>query len=124
MIGKYHAVRRHMIGALFAAFLVVAPGAFGSGSIGGGAGGVNQYGQIYQQGKMVFFGQLACSRAACPIKRNQVNASLAATLVASIRGASGIRLETSQHDAAVDALTPDEREKVRYYLSRRFGIKS
>ncbi len=124
MVGKSCMGPTRLAGAVLAGLLLVSPTAFGSGSMGGGTGGVNQYGQIYQQGKIVFFGKLACARPECPIKRDRVNAGLAADIVASIRGASGIRLEESPHDAAVDALSADEREKIQYYLSRRFGIKS
>ena len=115
---------RLLASTALATLLATTPAAYGSGSMGGGTGGISQYGQVYQQGKMVFFAKLACSRAACPIKRSQVNASLAAGVVGSIRSAAGIRLEESPHDAAVDALSAEERERVQYYLSRRFGIKS
>ena len=119
--GLSHGPRAAALTALGAALMLGAPSALGSGSIGAGAG-ISQYGAIYKQGKMVFFGKLACSRAECPIKRDQVDAALAEAVVRSIRSAAGIRLEESGHDAAVAALGADEQEK--YYLSRRLGIDS
>lgn len=110
--------------AALGAALMLAPAALGSGSVGAGAAGISQYGALYKQGKIVFFGKLACSRAECPIRRDQVDASLAESVVGSIRSAAGIRLEESPHDAAVAALSAEEQEKVQYYLSRRFGIES
>lgn len=104
--------------------VLLAPLALGSGSIGGGSGGISQYGQLYKQGKMVFFHKLACSRAECPIKRNQVNSARAARVIASIEGAADIRPEESPYDEAVSVLTADERKKLRYYLARRFRIDS
>ena len=47
--------------ALFAILLI--PATLASGSISTGNSGVSQFGQIYKQGKMVFFRKVACSRS-------------------------------------------------------------
>ena len=116
--------------------LALAPGVIASGSISaGGSSGVSQFGNLYKQGKIAFFRKVACSRPACPIKRNQVSNSLAGGLVESLRTRAELKLEASENDAIISVLCPgekagdcagrpDEQEMVQYYLTRRFNIKS
>lgn len=122
--------------AIAVAVLVVAfglaapPASFASGSIGGGSG-VSQFGQMYKQGKVVFFRKLAC-RSGCPIQRDRLDKGLAANLVESITTRDALKAETSAHDETVSLLCPganakgctgvDEQELVGHYLSRRFGV--
>lgn len=114
--------KRTIAYAALGALVLFSASALGSGSISTSTGGISQYGAAYTQGKKVFFGKLACSRAECPIRRNEVNASLAESVVRSIFSPAGVRREESRHDAAVGALTSNERKQVMYYLARRFGI--
>ena len=117
---------------LAGAAVLVAPVSLASGSIGGGSNALSSYGQTYKQGKIVFFRKIACSRADCPIKRSEVDASLAGSLVESLRTRDALKLQPMEHDATIEILCPgdnaqgcggaDEQEMVRYYLSRRFGI--
>lgn len=115
--------------------LALAPTAIASGSISVGSGsGVSQFGDLYKQGKIAFFKKVACSRPACPVKRDQVSDSLAGGLVESLRTRAELKLETSENDAIISVLCPgeragdcagrpDEQEMVQYYLTRRFNIK-
>ena len=120
---KLHVPSKRTIAyAVFGAIALLSAAALGSGSISSGTGGVTQYGAIYTQGKKVFFGKLACSRAECPIKRNEVDAALAESVVRTIWPSTGVAPDASRYDAAVGALTSDEQAMVAYYLSRRFGI--
>lgn len=117
---------------LLAAFAVAAPPAvFASGSIGGGSG-VSQFGQMYKQGKVAFFRKLAC-RSGCPIERQQLDKSLAESLVESIKTRDALKAEPGRHDDTISLLCPganakgctpgvDEQEMVQHYLSRRFGV--
>ena len=118
--------------ALFAFLLI--PATLASGSISTGNSGVSQFGQIYKQGKMVFFRKVACSRSACPVKRNQLSGNLAAGLVESLRTRAELKFEESENDAVISVLCPgenagdcagrpDEQEMVQYYLTRRFNIQ-
>ena len=120
-----------LLAALFTAFAVGAPLAVqASGSIGGGTG-VSQYGQMYKQGKVVFFRKLAC-REGCPIQRNRLDKTLAASLVESIKTRDALKAEPSPHDETINLLCPgsnakgcngvDEQALVQHYLSRRFGV--
>ena len=114
--------------------LALAPTVIASGSISVGSGGsVSQFGNLYKQGKIAFFKKVACSRPACPVKRDQVGDSLAGGLVESLRTRSELKLETSENDAIISVLCPgekagdcagrpDEQEMVQYYLTRRFNI--
>ena len=117
---------------LLAAFAVAAPPTvFASGSIGGGSG-VSQFGQMYKQGKVAFFRKLAC-RSGCPIERQQLDKSLAESLVESIKTRDALKAEPGRHDETISLLCPganakgctpgvDEQEMVQHYLSRRFGV--
>ena len=109
------------------------PAAFGSGSIGAGAGKINQYGTLYKQGKSAFFRKIACNRAHCPLKRRDVNGEVARNLVDSLAGRAAIKLEASDYDQIINQLCPgeeaarcrgkvDEQEAVQHYLSVRFGL--
>jgi len=107
--------------------------ALASGTIGAGGGGISQFGQIYRQGKKLFFHKIACSK--CPIKRHEVNAKRAASLAASIEARDGLSLEDeTKDDLIIQRLCPgedagncsgkpDEQELVQYYLTRRFKLK-
>ena len=117
--------------AVFAVSL--APVVLASGSISTGNSGVSQFGQIYKQGKMVFFRKVACSRSACPVKRDQLSGNLAAGLVESLRTRAELKFEVSENDSIISVLCPgekagdcagrpDEQEMVQYYLTRRFNI--
>lgn len=119
-----------LLAALIATF---SPSALASGSVGTGAGGISQYGALYKQGKSAFFRKLACNRADCAIKRRDVNATLARSLVESLATRAEVKFEESSADALVKQLCPgegatgcdgkvDEQEAVQYYLSRRFGV--
>lgn len=119
-MNKHRTVRKATVCAGLCAGVLLAASALGSGSISAGGGGIGDYASFYAQGKKVFFGKLACSRAECPIKRREVDASLAASVVRSVYGAGG---DESRRDAAVGALTTEEQQMVVYYLSRRFGIE-
>ena len=118
--------------ALIAVLLI--PTTLASGSISTGNSGVSQFGQIYKQGKMVFFRKVACSRSACPVKRNQLSGNLATGLVESLRTRAELKFEESENDAIISVLCPgenagdcagrpDEQEMVQYYLTRRFNIQ-
>ena len=118
--------------ALIAVLLI--PTTLASGSISTGNSGVSQFGQIYKQGKMVFFRKVACSRSACLVKRNQLSGNLAAGLVESLRTRAELKFEESENDAIISVLCPgenagdcagrpDEQEMVQYYLTRRFNIQ-
>ena len=113
---------------------LLSPVTLASGSISTNSGSVSQYGQLYKQGKVLFFKKVACSRQACPVKRDQVSANLAAGLVESLRTRAELKFEVSENDAAISVLCPgenagdcagrpDEQEMVQYYLTRRFNIK-
>ena len=124
---------------LFAVLLATAtalpsPAVLASGSVGTGGSGVSQYGQMYEQGKALFFKKIACSREDCPIRRDQVNATLAAGLVESLRTRDELKAEESENDAVISILCPgqngkncveggDEQAMVQHYLTRRFDIK-
>ena len=123
--------RAFAVAALVVSFgLAAPPASLASGSIGGGSG-VSQFGQMYKQGKVVFFRKLACS-SGCPIQRDQLDKGLAANLVESIETRDALKAETSAHDETVSLLCPganakgctgvDEQELVGHYLSRRFGV--
>ena len=114
--------------------VLLAPVVLASGSISTGNSGVSQFGQIYKQGKMVFFRKVACSRSACPVKRDQLSGNLAAGLVESLRTRAELKFEESENDSIISVLCPgekagdcagrpDEQEMVQYYLTRRFNIK-
>ena len=113
---------------------LLSPATLASGSISTGNSSVSQFGQIYKQGKMVFFRKVACSRSACLVKRNQLSGNLAAGLVESLRTRAELKFEESENDAVISVLCPgenagdcagrpDEQEMVQYYLTRRFNIK-
>lgn len=117
-----------------ATVVLLSPATLASGSISTNSGGVSQYGQLYKQGKVLFFKKVACSREACPVKREQVGANLAAGLVESLRTRAELKFEESETDAVIKVLCPgenagdcasrpDEQEMVQYYLARRFNIK-
>ena len=109
--------------------------ASGSISTGSATAGVSQYGQLYNQGKILFFGKIACSRSDCPVQRDRLNKSFAASLVESLRTRAELKFDDSEHDAIITVLCPgekagdcagrpDEQEMVQYYLTRRFHINS
>ena len=118
-----------------ASITLLAPATLASGSISAGSSGVSsQYGQLYKQGKVAFFRKVACSRAECPVKRDQVSSNLAAGLVESLRTRAELKFEEAENDAIISVLCPgenagdcagrpDEQEMVQYYLTRRFNIK-
>ena len=120
------------LAALLTAFAVAAPPTvFASGSLGGGSG-VSQFGQMYKQGKVAFFRKLAC-RSGCPIERDEVDKTLAASLVESIDTRDALKAEPGRHDETISLLCPgvnaqdcapgvDEQEMVQHYLSRRYGV--
>ena len=125
----------YVVAGFTAIVTLLSPVTLASGSISTGSGGVSQYGQLYKQGKVLFFKKVACSREACPVKRDQVGADLAAGLVESLRTRAELKFETSENDAKISVLCPgenagdcagrpDEQEMVQYYLTRRFNIKS
>ena len=104
---------------------LLSPATLASGSISTGNSSVSQFGQIYKQGKMVFFMKVACSRSACPVKRDQLSGNLAAGLVESLRTRAELKFEESENDSIISVLCPgrpDEQEMVQYYLTRRFNI--
>lgn len=115
--------------------LALVPTVIASGSINAGSGGsASQFGNLYKQGKTAFFKKVACSRPACPVKRDQVSSSLADGLVESLRTRAELKLETSEEDAIISVLCPgekagdcagrpDEQKMVQYYLTRRFNVK-
>lgn len=114
--------------------VLLTPVVLASGSISTGNSGVSQFGQIYKQGKMAFFRKVACSRPACPVKRDQLSGNLAAGLVESLRTRAELKFEESENDAIISVLCPgekagdcadrpDEQEMVQYYLTRRFNIQ-
>ena len=116
---------------LFAIFLIPTLSVFSilfaveslaSGSVGGG-GGLNQYDQMYKQGKVIFFQKVACDRTECSIRRSELNESLARDLVASLRSKDELKLTETAADKAISSLASDEVEKVEHYLSRRFRIQ-
>ena len=113
---------------------LLSPVTLASGSISTNSGSVSQYGQLYKQGKVLFFKKVACSREACPVKRDQVGADLAAGLVESLRTRAELKFEETENDTVIKVLCPgenagdcagrpDEQEMVQYYLARRFNIK-
>ena len=69
---------------------------------------MSQFGQIYKQGKMVFFRKVACSRSACPVKRNQLSGNLATGLVESLRTRAELKFEESENDSIISVLCPGE----------------
>lgn len=120
------------LAGLLAAFAVAAPPTVSaSGSI-GAASGASQFGQMYKHGKVAFFRKLAC-RSGCPIQRDQIDKSLAESLVESIETRDALKAEPGRHDETVSLLCPganakgctpgvDEQEMVQHYLSRRYGV--
>jgi len=107
-----------------------------SGSIGAGGGGISHFGQAYRQGKKLFFHKIACSQPHCPIKRHDVNAKLAASLVETLENRDELKEpeEATENDRLIKLLCPgdaagncadrpDEQDLVQYYLTRRFGLK-
>lgn len=109
--------------------------ALASGSIGTGGGEISQFGQIYRLGKKLFFQKIACSKAECPIKRHEVNAQRAASLVSSLEARDELSIDDETKDDEIikrlcpgdDAGNcsgkPDEQGMVQYYLTRRFKLK-
>lgn len=108
------------IGVVFP--IILATPLSASGAIGGG-GAVSQYGQAYKQGKVIFFQKVACNRAECQVKKNNVNATFARDLISSIDSRGGLKATESATDKIASHLTSDEAEKVRHYLARRFNIR-
>ena len=135
MIGLKPSVKEllYVVVCFSALITLLSPATLASGSISTGNSGVSQFGQIYKQGKMVFFRKVACSRSACPVKRDQLSGNLAAGLVESLRTRAELKFEVSENDSIISVLCPgekagdcagrpDEQEMVQYYLTRRFNI--
>jgi len=128
-------LKKPMLGGLLLITSITPLPALASGSIGAGGGGINQFGQMYRQGKKLFFQKIACSKAQCPIKRHEVNAKRAASLVSSLEARDELSLEDeTKDDLIIKRLCPgdeagncsgkpDEQELVQYYLTRRFKLK-
>ena len=112
--------RAFAVAALVVAFgLAAPPASFASGSIGGGSG-VSQFGQMYKQGKVVFFRKLAC-RSGCPIQRDRLDKGLAANLVESITTAG--RLEGRDFGPRRDGQPAvPRRERQGLYRRRRARV--
>ena len=115
--------------------LVIPLPTLASGSIGAGGGGISNFGQLYRQGKKIFFSKIACSKAHCPIKRREVNKTRAISLVNSLNTRDEFKDadEESVDDQIIKRLCPgndagdctdkpDEQELVQYYLTRRFKL--
>ncbi len=120
-----------LAGLLAGLAVATPPIVYASGSLGGGSG-VSQFGQMYKQGKVAFFRKLAC-RSGCPIEREQVDRTLAESLVESIKTRDALKAEPGRHDETISLLCPganakgcapgvDEQEMVQHYLSRRYGV--
>ncbi len=109
--------------AIAAIFLVAVCSqlAVASGSAGGG-GGVSKFGQMYTQGKSVFFKKIACDND-CPLSRKDVNKEKAKQIVTAIRSRDALGKSESEMDEVVSLLNDSEIEKVEHYLARRFNIK-
>lgn len=99
-----------------AAHLVVA-----SGSVGGG-GGPSKYGQMYIQGKAVFFKKIACGKG-CLLTRKEVTSDKAKEIVSAIRSRNELSKSELGMDKVVSLLEESEMDKVEHYLARRFKIK-
>lgn len=102
-------------------FAISAQVAMSSGSAGGG-GGVSKFGQMYTQGKTVFFKKIACDKG-CPLSRKDVTADKAKQIVEAIRSRDELGKSESEMDKVVSLLDESEMDKVEHYLARRFKIK-
>ena len=108
----------------FAAIFVIAVCsqlAVASGSAGGG-GGVSKFGQMYTQGKTVFFKKIACDDE-CPLSRKDVSKETASQILDAIRSKDALEKSDAEMDEIVSLLSEPETEKVEHYLARRFNIK-
>lgn len=92
-----------------------------SGSAGGG-GGASKFGQMYTQGKAVFFKKIACDKG-CPLSRKEVTSDKAKEIVSAIRSRDELSRSKSEMDKVVSLLEESEMDKVEHYLARRFNIK-
>lgn len=100
---------------------ICSPLAIASGSA-GGAGGVSKFGQMYTQGKSVFFKKIACD-SDCPLSRKDINKEKAKQIVTAIQSRDALEKSESDLDEIVSLLNDSEIEKVEHYLVRRFNIK-
>ncbi len=120
-------IRSLCLGALFAAAIgFVHTSVWASGSIGPGQGKLSPR-AAYSQGKKLTFDTLVCED--CPLKKNELDASRARSLTASLEAAHEGKQTGSSDDAAVQALCgPDmddckvRMEVVHYFLTRRFKL--
>lgn len=92
-----------------------------SGSAGGG-GGVSKFGQMYTQGKTVFFKKIACD-SECPLSRKDVTKEKAKEILAAFRSRDALGKSETEMDEIVELLSESEIEKVEHYLARRFNLK-
>ncbi|MCY3883469.1 MAG: hypothetical protein OXG24_00990 [Gammaproteobacteria bacterium] len=108
---------------LFAAMVVAISAHFvvASGSAGGG-GGASKFGEMYTQGKAVFFQKIACDKG-CPLTRKEVTSEKAKEIVSAIRSRDSLSKSKSEMDKVVSLLEESEVDKVEHYLARRFNIK-
>lgn len=120
-MSSIHSSKKLLTLCVAAIFSLFAVGSFGSGSVGGG-GGISQFGQVYKQGKTIFFQKITCDRSECSYRRSQLDENLARDLVESLRTVDALSLTESETDQAIEALSSDEIEPVEYYLARRFRI--
>ena len=116
-------IRLLLLGLLAALSFSWSTSLMASGAI-GGAGGVSQYGQVYKQGKAVFFQKVACAREGCMVSRTRVNSDFARELFVSLSSRGALRATESETDKIANSLTSDEAEKVHHYLARRFNLAS
>lgn len=100
---------------------ICSPLAVASGSA-GGAGGVSKFGQMYTQGKSVFFKKIACDND-CPLSRKDINKEKAKQIVTAIQSRDALEKSESELDEIVSLLNDSEIERVEHYLVRRFNIK-
>ena len=83
--------------------------AIGSGSAGGG-GGVSKFGEMYTQGKTVFFKKIACDND-CPLSRKDVNKEKAKQILSAIRSRDALEKSNAEMDEIVSLLSESEIEK-------------
>ena len=91
-----------------------------SGAASGGSG-FNQSGQMYMQGKIVFFKKLACD-SGCPLTRSSVSRTSASTVLESLKSKNALKANKTDIDNVVSSLSSDEGEQVAQYLTRRFDL--
>lgn len=86
-----------------------------------GGSGFSQPGQMYVQGKIVFFKKIACD-AGCPLTRAAVSRATAQRVLDGLRTKGALKSETTPMDDAISDLNAVEAEHIAQFLTRRFDI--